>query len=76
MSSLKMKIYTAATGVEMTIAWSNENEYELGDKFLTDMGALNFPPHGDKPASFYLKNKAQLDSLYEFRRSLREKTKI
>jgi hypothetical protein len=73
MSNLKMKIYTAATGVEMTIAWANEEEYKLGDKFLTDMGALNFPPGGDKPASFYLENKEQLESLYEFRRSLREK---
>jgi hypothetical protein len=74
MSNLKMRIYTAATGVEMTIAWANENEYKLGYKFLMDMGALDFPPNRDKPASFYLKTEEQRDALYEFRRSLREKT--
>lgn len=73
MSNLKMKIYTAATGVELTVAWANENEYKLGYKFLTDMGALDFAPSGDKPASFYLKTKEQRDTLYEFRRSLNEK---
>lgn len=73
MSNLKMKIYTAATGVEMTIAWETADDYKLGDKFLTEMGALNLPSIGDKPASFYLETKQQLESLYEFRRSLREK---
>lgn len=75
MSNLKMKIYTAATGVEITIAWANEDDYKLGNKFLTDMGVLNFPPEADKPASFYLENKEQLESLYKFRRTLREERK-
>jgi hypothetical protein len=74
MSSLKMKIYTASTGVEKMIAWANEKDYKLGYKFLTDIGALDFPPKGSKPASFYLKTKEQRDALYEFRRSLRQKT--
>lgn len=73
MSKLKMKIYTAASGVEMTVAWANEEEYKLGNKFLADMGVLNFPSDGDRPASFYLETKQQLESLYEFRRSLRDK---
>ena len=73
MQNLNMKIYTAETGVEMTIAWVDGKEYKLGYKFLTDMGALDFPPKGDKPASFYLKTKEQLESLFQFRRSLREK---
>jgi hypothetical protein len=75
MPNLRMKIYTAATGVEMTVAWANEKEFKLGYKFLTDMGALGIPPNGDKPASFYLETKEQRDALHEFRRSLRERVK-
>lgn len=69
-----MKIYTASTGVEKMIAWADENDYKLGYKFLTGIGALDFPSNGSKPASFYLKTKEQRDALYEFRRSLRQKT--
>jgi hypothetical protein len=79
MLNLKMDVYTKATGVQMTIAWANEEEYQLAKKFLTDMGASCSQPsdrRGDKPAFFYLENKQQLESLYEFRRSLREKAKI
>lgn len=65
MSNSKMKIYTAATGVEMTIVWTDENEYKRGYKFLTDMGAMGFRPKADKPVSFYLKTKEQLESLFE-----------
>ncbi len=78
MQNLKMDIYTQATGVQMTIAWTNEEEYQLGKKFLTDMGAScgqSSDRRGEKPAFFYLESKEQLESLYKFRRSLREKRK-
>lgn len=68
-----MEIYTRSAGA-MTIAWANHVEYKLGDKFLTDMGVLRFPPDGDKLASFYLENAEQLEALLEFRRSLRQKS--
>lgn len=77
--SLKMDIYTQATGVQMTLAWRNEDEYQLGKKFLIDVGALYFPsgeePRRDKPEFFCFENREQLESLFEFRRSLREKAK-
>jgi hypothetical protein len=73
MPNLKMKIYNAATGVEMTIAWANDEEYKVGNKFLANMGVLNFPSDGARPASFYLETNQQLEALYDFRRSLREK---
>ena len=78
MSNLKMDIYTRATGVQMTIAWANEEEYQLGKKFLADMGAScggSSDHRGDKPSFFYLETKEQLDSLFEFRRTLREKAR-
>lgn len=78
MSNLKMDIYTKATGVQMTIAWANEEEYQLGKKFLTDMGAScgrSSDRRGEKPAFFYLENRQQLESLYEFMRSLRKNRK-
>jgi hypothetical protein len=76
MSNLKMDIYNRATGVQMTIGWANEEEYQLGKKFLTDLGAgcgSSSDRREQKPAFFYLENQQQLETLYEFRRSLREK---
>lgn len=78
MSNFKMDVYTQATGVQMTIAWADEEEYRLGKKFLTDIGARCTESRGPgerKPDFVYLENKEQLKSLYEFRRSLREKKK-
>lgn len=73
-----MDIYTATTGVEMTIKWANEEEYQLGKKFLTDMEAGCGPPdkardHDQKPEFFYLENEQQLEALFKFMRSLKEK---
>ncbi len=76
--SLQMDIYTQATGVQMTIVWSDEEEYQLGKKFLMDMGAScgqSSDRRDKKPAFFYLENEQQLEALFEFRRSLREKRK-
>jgi hypothetical protein len=39
------------------------------------MGAFSVPPDANTPALFMLKTDRQLDDLFEFRRSLREKGK-
>ncbi len=78
MVNLEMDIYTQATGVQMTIAWANEEEYQLGKKFLTDMDAgcgQSSDRRGEKPEFFYLESEQQLEALFQFRRSLREKGK-
>ncbi len=78
MSNLKMEIYTQSTGVQLTLAWDNEEEYQLGKDFLANLGALWFERPSDnagKPNFVYLKNINQLEALYEFRRFLREKAK-
>jgi hypothetical protein len=71
MSNLEMRI--SARGVGLTLAWANEEQYQLGKKFLTDLGALFFEPHDEQPESVYLKERHDLTALLEFRKSLREK---
>ncbi len=74
--NLQMDIYTADIGVQMMVAWANEDEYQLGRKFLVDIGALEFPSddaRGTKPDFFHLQNEQQLDALLRFRKSLRDK---
>jgi hypothetical protein len=76
MTKLKTEIYTATTGVEMTLSWANEEEYQLGIKYMADMGAAcgqSSAPEGDKPAYFCLENERQLDALLNFRRELRNR---
>jgi hypothetical protein len=78
MSNLLMEIYNQSTGVQLTLAWANEEEYQLGKRFITDIGGRFFPSPGaapTKPEGVYLENTEQLEALYVFRRSLREKTK-
>jgi hypothetical protein len=70
---LKADIYTASTGVEMTLLW-NEEEYVQAKAFLTNMGAAtgNAAAVG-KPEFFYLENQQQLDALMEFNHELRKR---
>ncbi len=78
MSNLAMDIYTQSSGVQLTLDWDNEEEYQIGKKFLADLGALFFENRQSNPckADFvYLENTGQLEALYEFRRSLQEKTR-
>ena len=70
----KMDIYNTATGVEMTIRWPTEEDYQRGRKFLDVMGASCGPlseRHLGKPEFFCLENDQQLKALFEFRRALR-----
>jgi hypothetical protein len=74
--NLEMNIYSAVTGVQMTIKWASEKEYQLGKKFLIDQGAVFAgSSDGKMPEFFGLETKQQLDALLEFRRSLREQKK-
>ncbi len=78
MSNLNMRIITEATAFGMTIAWTDEQEYQLGKKFLTDIGARcrqSADVAGDEPEYFYLETEQQYLALLNFRRSLREKRK-
>jgi hypothetical protein len=60
-----MTIY--AGGVETTLVWRDEAEYQRARKFLSDRGAL-IAPFGDgrKQSSeyVYLENKGELDALF------------
>ncbi len=60
MSKLKMEIYTASTGVEMTLSWTNEEEFSLGKAFLEKLvgGSMERNEfHPDKPECYYPENK-------------------
>jgi hypothetical protein len=72
MSELEMDVYTATTGVQMTIAGADEQQYQMGKEFLTRMGANCGPPGQSRkrPEFFYLQDEQQLQSLLEFRKSL------
>lgn len=79
MLTLEMNIYTATTGVQMTIDWANEDEYQLGKAFLASLGVRCFDSpdaRASKPEFVYLENEQQLKSLFEYLRSLKEKTKV
>lgn len=76
MPTLDMEIYTAFNGVQMTIAWADEAEYQAGKEFLIGLGAFDIPfaaTRADRPEFIYLETEQQRDALFEFRRSLREK---
>jgi len=78
MSNLKMRIHSEANTLRMTIAWADEEEYQLGKEFLTEIGARcrqSGDVTGDEPAYYYLETKQQYDALLNFRQSLREKRK-
>jgi hypothetical protein len=74
MSKLKTEIYTASTGVEMTLSWNNEEEYSSGRAFLQKLvgGPMGRNDrHPDKPECYYLENERQLEALLAFRHELR-----
>jgi hypothetical protein len=74
MNALKTKIYIAWTGVEMTLSWANERDYDSAMEFFAELGVLCVPslPDQDLPLFVCLEKEQQLDALYEFRRKLRD----
>ena len=66
-----MDIYTASTGVQMTIWRPSEEAYQKGREFLVKMRADCGPPNQtrERPEFFYLQDREQLRSLMKFRKS-------
>lgn len=78
MANLDMRIVCEETAFGMTITWADEEEYQLGEKFLKEVGArrgssISFS--GKERDGFYLETEQQYRALLEFRRSLREHRK-
>jgi hypothetical protein len=44
MPRIKMDVYTASTGVQMTIWWPNQKAYQKRREFLVGIGADCGPP--------------------------------
>ncbi len=77
MSNLKMMIYSPF-GVESTMEWDNEEEYQLVKSFLEDNGVLcaELKDAGGKTCNFfYMETMQQFDAFHNFTRSLRERKK-
>jgi len=78
MSNLEMRIYTAFDGIESTIKWCNDDEYQAVRKFLQDNGAdVCGISEDNKPTGrefVYVENKEQIEGLSEFVRSLRQES--
>lgn len=74
MSNLEMEIY--ADGAVLTLTWANEQQYQLGKKYLTDLGALWFDRPSATPDFVYLENRQQLKMLYDFQKSLKDKQQV
>lgn len=73
MRRFKTDIYTASTGVQMTLLWANEHDYQLGIEFLTKLGTACGQSEEDRPRRppfFYLQDDTQLEALMSFRKSL------
>lgn len=76
--TLAMNVYDGTTGVQMTMTWANEEEYQQVRAFLIDVGAMAFASNDDRqdqPEFFCVKAREQLDALFEFSRSIRNKGK-
>jgi hypothetical protein len=75
MSNLEMLIYTAFNGVESTVTWANQDEYQAVKKFFEDAGASVMSISSNVPtgAEFvYVEKKEQIQGLNEFVKSLRQ----
>jgi hypothetical protein len=77
MSNLEMRIYTAFNGVEATVTWASQDEYQAVRKFFEDAGASVMSISSNVPtdAEFvYVENREQIQGLNEFVKSLRQKS--
>jgi hypothetical protein len=77
MSNLDMRIYTAFSGVESTVRWRNEHEFQAVKTFLKEKGArvMGVSENNKATGAVYVdvETKEQVEELNEFVRSLREK---
>jgi hypothetical protein len=77
MSNLEMLIYTAFNGVETTVTWANQDEYQAVKKFFEDAGASVMSISSNVPTDaeyVYVENREQIQGLNEFVESLRQKS--
>jgi hypothetical protein len=77
MSNLEMQIYTAFNGVETTVTWANQDEYQAVKKFFEDAGASVMSISSNVPTDaeyVYVENREQIQGLNEFVKSLRQKS--
>jgi hypothetical protein len=77
MSNLEMQIYTAFNGVETTVTWTNQDEYQAVKKFFEDAGASVMSISSNVPTEaeyVYVENREQIQGLNEFVKSLRQKS--
>jgi hypothetical protein len=77
MSHLRMKIYSPF-GVESTVEWANEGEYQQAKKFLKDNGVLcaeSKDDSGKRRDFFYIETMQQFNAFHDFRKSLTETKK-
>jgi hypothetical protein len=79
MSNLTMIVYSEYDGVESTIVWRNEEQFQQVIKFLEDMGLHVSGTTSDgertRPAFVYVKTEQQYKAMCEFSWSLEEKAK-
>lgn len=70
MPRFKMEVYTQEAGVELTLVWHNEEEFNQAIRFLNETlaghGGLTSPEPG-KPRFCYLETQEQLNALHDFR---------
>lgn len=73
MSSLMMEFYNAATGVEFSVTWKDEEEFRRAKAFLA---ALVGPPAGrgtlDESEYYYFETDEQCRALFRFQRELHD----
>jgi hypothetical protein len=76
MSNLTMIIYSEYDGVESTIVWRNELQFQQIKKFLEDMGlhvsGVTSEGERTRPAFVYMKTEQQYKAMCEFSKSLEE----
>jgi len=73
---LDMDIYVQGIGGEVRIAWDNEEEYQLGKKFMADMGQPACSAVGERyeqPESFFLESRQQYHALLNYKKELEKK---
>lgn len=73
MPKRRIECYNASSGVVISFAWDNEDEYLRSKAFLENLvGGPAYQSDAKAPESYYFENDQQLDAFYTFRRALRE----
>jgi hypothetical protein len=76
MTNLEMKIYTEFDGINATVKWNSEKEYQVVKRFFLDNGARVSGISSNTPTArefVFVESRDQIEGLDEFVHSLREK---